>query len=52
MMTGDGEVYEELERRIDEMKGWLECVEVGLDDLLRSPIDTEGDNHSQRVPAL
>lgn len=52
MMTGDGEVYEELERRIDEMKGWLECVEVGLEDLLRSPIDTEGDNHSQRVPAL
>jgi protein-serine/threonine kinase len=49
MMTGHAEVYEELERRIDEMKGWLECVEVGLDDLLRSPIDTE---ESQRVPAL
>jgi len=37
MMMGDEEVYEELERRIDEMRGWLECVEVGLDDLLQSP---------------
>lgn len=43
MMMGPEEVYEELERRIDEMRGWLECVEVGLDDLLRSPLETEGD---------
>jgi hypothetical protein len=42
MMMGHEEVYEELERRIDEMRGWLECVEVGLDDLLKSPI--EGDD--------
>lgn len=38
MMMGHEEVYEELERRIDEMRGWLECVEVGLDDLLKSPL--------------
>jgi len=43
MMMGHEEVYEELERRIDEMRGWLECVEVGLDDLLRSPTDPEGE---------
>jgi protein-serine/threonine kinase len=42
MMMGSEEVYEELERRIDEMRGWLECVEVGLDDLLKSPL--EGDD--------
>lgn len=42
MMMGHEEVYEELERRIDEMRGWLECVEVGLDDLLKSPL--EGDD--------
>jgi hypothetical protein len=46
MMMGDEEVYEELERRIDEMRGWLECVEVGLDDLLQSPIAGEGDESS------
>lgn len=39
---GHEEVYEELERRIDEMRGWLECVEVGLDDLLKSPF--QGDD--------
>jgi protein-serine/threonine kinase len=37
MMTSGTEVYEELDRRIDEMRGWLECVEIGLDDLLKSP---------------
>lgn len=41
MMMGHEEVYEELERRIDEMRGWLECVEVGLDDLLKSPLESE-----------
>jgi hypothetical protein len=35
MIIPDDEVYEELDRRIDEMRGWLDAVGVGLDDLLQ-----------------
>ena len=44
MVIGDEEVYDELDRRIDEMRGWLEAVGVGLDDLLRLPDLRDGPN--------
>lgn len=34
MVISDEEVHEELDRRLDEMRGWLETVSVGLGDLL------------------
>ena len=37
MIISDEEVYDELDKRIDEMRGWLEAVGVGLDDLLQLP---------------
>ena len=37
MIISDEEVYDELDRRIDEMRGWLDVVGVGLDDLLQMP---------------
>lgn len=37
MIISDEEVYDELDRRIDEMRGWLDRVGVGLDDLLQMP---------------
>lgn len=43
MVISDEEVYDELERRIDEMRGWLETVEVGLDDLLQNTDVPESD---------
>lgn len=42
MVISDEEVHEELERRLDEMRGWLETVGVGLDDLLAVPELREG----------
>lgn len=35
MIISDDEVYDELDRRIDEMRGWLDAVGAGLDDLLQ-----------------
>lgn len=44
MIISDEEVYDELDRRIDEMRGWLDAVGVGLDDLLQLPELREVDN--------
>ena len=36
------EVFAELERTVDDMKGWLGCVESGMDELLGGISGVEG----------
>jgi protein-serine/threonine kinase len=40
--TNKEDVYDELETVIDEMKRWMDCVEGGLEELLKMPLAVAG----------